>query len=610
MNSWPIRWASVIEARVVATHGRRRDHGAAAEVGAETTLGDGAAAAVEADGRGAEPAADADGGWRRRVAACRGDEQEHREPGRQRRRGIVTVTSGRIVPRWPWPCEQTRRAAPRVTRRCDLSRSRSRRAIRPLDVVTSGRVAAQAPRRPSDRPSWRIARTSIRESEEARCRWLDCDAWPIPIGIVAAVLLVALFNPWVKIDEGHPPPGADDRASGCRSSLLLVVLFEDRKEPEAADVEIEGPRFARFLFSNTRAGLFWLPIRLFLGFAWLEAGWHKLTGGGWIDGGSRRSPASGRARSTSPSRVARRSATSGIATSSTSCCPATTRRGSRSLITFGEIAVGVGLLLGALTGVAAFFGALMNMSFLLAGSASTNPVLFTMAIGLILAWKVAGYYGLDRYLLPALGAPWRPRPGVQRRDGHRDSPGLSAGLIRVLAQQAGAQAGSRPALSVWSDRRSGMDRARTMLRTMTVHASSVAVPRLQPARPRRRRSRRSASAARPTASASPTRSHGSGPPLVVASCWLSHLQYDWQSPVWRHFLEQLGRARDGRPVRRARLRDVRLDRRRLLARGPPRRPRGGRRRGRARAVRAARDVRRLGRRAGLRDRPPGARHAG
>ena len=34
--------------------------------------------------------------------------------------------------------------------------------------------------------------------------------------------------------------------------------------------------------------------------------------------------------------------------------------------------------------------------------------------------------------------------------------------------------------------------------------------------------------------------HGSGPPLIVASCWLSHLQYDWQSPVWRHFLDQLG----------------------------------------------------------------------
>jgi pimeloyl-ACP methyl ester carboxylesterase/DNA-binding CsgD family transcriptional regulator len=34
--------------------------------------------------------------------------------------------------------------------------------------------------------------------------------------------------------------------------------------------------------------------------------------------------------------------------------------------------------------------------------------------------------------------------------------------------------------------------------------------------------------------------HGAGPPLVVASCWLSHLQHDWQSPVWRHFLDDLG----------------------------------------------------------------------
>ena len=76
------------------------------------------------------------------------------------------------------------------------------------------------------------------------------------------------------------------------------------------------------------------------------------------------------------------------------------------LIVFGEIAVGLGLIFGCLTGIAAFFGALMNMSFLLAGSASTNPVLFTLGIGMILAWRVAGYYGIDRWLLPAVGTPW------------------------------------------------------------------------------------------------------------------------------------------------------------------------------------------------------------
>ena len=82
------------------------------------------------------------------------------------------------------------------------------------------------------------------------------------------------------------------------------------------------------------------------------------------------------------------------------------------------MAVGIGLLIGILTGFAAFFGALMNMSFLLAGSASTNPVLFTLAIGLMLAWKVAGYYGVDRYLLPMLGTPVASR--TRRRPARRD----------------------------------------------------------------------------------------------------------------------------------------------------------------------------------------------
>lgn len=35
--------------------------------------------------------------------------------------------------------------------------------------------------------------------------------------------------------------------------------------------------------------------------------------------------------------------------------------------------------------------------------------------------------------------------------------------------------------------------------------------------------------------------HGSGPPLVVDSCWLSHLQHDWSSPVWHHYLVEWGR---------------------------------------------------------------------
>ena len=34
---------------------------------------------------------------------------------------------------------------------------------------------------------------------------------------------------------------------------------------------------------------------------------------------------------------------------------------------------------------------------------------------------------------------------------------------------------------------------------------------------------------------------GSGPPLVKAANWLSHLEFDWNSPVWRHWIVELSR---------------------------------------------------------------------
>jgi thiosulfate dehydrogenase (quinone) large subunit len=201
---------------------------------------------------------------------------------------------------------------------------------------------------------------------------------------------------------------------------LLVVLFGSRKEPGATDIEIESPAVARFLFSNSRAGLLWLPIRIFLGIAWLNAGLHKLVDPDWHDG---------TALTAYWDRV--------VAIPEAPARPAITYEWYRDFIqllldgghagwfgwaiTLGEIAVGVVLIIGMLTGIAAFFGALMNMSFLLAGSASTNPVLFTLAIGVILAWRVAGYYGVDRYLLPKLGTPWRPGPV--------GPPGESGGVV-------------------------------------------------------------------------------------------------------------------------------------------------------------------------------------
>jgi thiosulfate dehydrogenase [quinone] large subunit len=230
----------------------------------------------------------------------------------------------------------------------------------------------------------------------------------VPIGVIAALFLFLLVNPWLVLEAGTIRQVVTV-AFWVSFILLLVALFEDRRGAESTEVEVEGPAFARFLFNNSRAGLFWLPIRLFVGFSWLESGWGKLTDpdNAWLGGGA-----------------ALRGYWERAADIPEGGRPPITFEWYRDfinlllengaegwfsyLIVFGELAVGLGLILGALTGVAAFFGAFMNMSFLLAGSASSNPIMFTLAVGLMLAWKVAGYYGVDRYLLPRLGTPWRP----------------------------------------------------------------------------------------------------------------------------------------------------------------------------------------------------------
>ena len=169
--------------------------------------------------------------------------------------------------------------------------------------------------------------------------------------------------------------------------------------------EFQDPPVARFLFSNPRSAWLWLVIRLYLGYEWITAGLHKM-GPEWLNGGTAlkgfwmnavKVPEQGKPP------IAfdwyRNFIQFMLDTQSYTWCA--------KLVAFGEVLIGVGLILGAFVGIAAFFGALLNWNFIMAGAASTNAVLFTLAILLMLAWKVAGYVGLDYYLLPLLGTPWR-----------------------------------------------------------------------------------------------------------------------------------------------------------------------------------------------------------
>lgn len=176
---------------------------------------------------------------------------------------------------------------------------------------------------------------------------------------------------------------------------------------EKGYVLIQDPPIAQFLFQNSKAAAIWLVVRLYVAWDFWEAGWHKLNDPAWMGpGGEGILGFWTRAAGVTPTGA-----------------PVITYGWYRAfiqflidsnaapwfskLITFGELAVALGLAVGALVGIAAFFGALMNMSFLMAGTVSTNPVLFLAGVLLILAWKNAGYLGVDRYLLPALGTPWK-----------------------------------------------------------------------------------------------------------------------------------------------------------------------------------------------------------
>jgi len=86
--------------------------------------------------------------------------------------------------------------------------------------------------------------------------------------------------------------------------------------------------------------------------------------------------------------------------------------------TLGELAIGIALILGLFTGLAALAGLTLNMVYMFTGSAGVNPAYMILEVPLILAWRNAGYLGLDRY---ALNGAWL-RSHFSRlndRSGHR-----------------------------------------------------------------------------------------------------------------------------------------------------------------------------------------------
>src|SRR5512141_311523 len=137
---------------------------------------------------------------------------------------------------------------------------------------------------------------------------------------------------------------------------------------------IEDPPLARFLFSDVRMAWLWTVVRVLIGISWLQAGLHKVGDPGWMQtgdalkgfwAGALAIPDGGK------SKIAfdwYRQFLQGLMDSGSYVWFA-------KLVAVGELLVGVALIVGAFVGIVAFFGAFMNWNYIMAGTASTNPLL-------------------------------------------------------------------------------------------------------------------------------------------------------------------------------------------------------------------------------------------
>ncbi|GAE32487.1 DoxX family membrane protein [Halalkalibacter hemicellulosilyticus] len=159
--------------------------------------------------------------------------------------------------------------------------------------------------------------------------------------------------------------------------------------------------FGQFLRENKIAAGIMMFLRLYLGWSWLTAGWGKVTGdfhaGGYLQG-SVANPVMSGEEVVYPTYVA---FLESFAIPNADVFSV--------VVAWGELLVGLGLLLGVLTSAAAFFGVVMNMSFLFAGTVSTNPLMILVAMFIMAAGANAGRYGGDRWVLPYLRNVFRFR---------------------------------------------------------------------------------------------------------------------------------------------------------------------------------------------------------
>ncbi|MEC0268192.1 DoxX family membrane protein [Paenibacillus anseongense] len=154
----------------------------------------------------------------------------------------------------------------------------------------------------------------------------------------------------------------------------------------------------KWLRENKYAAMLLTLVRLYVGWAWIVAGWHKITGEKAFD-------ATGYLKGAIAKPVLETGTTDLVYGNFVAFLKnfALPHVGIFNVvIPWGELLVGLGLLLGALTTTAVFFGLIMNFMYMFAGTVSTNPWLVLLGFIVLAAGANAGKFGVDHLILPYL----------------------------------------------------------------------------------------------------------------------------------------------------------------------------------------------------------------
>jgi thiosulfate dehydrogenase [quinone] large subunit len=193
--------------------------------------------------------------------------------------------------------------------------------------------------------------------------------------------------------------------------LALVLAFvqygQERSTLAAVSTNerFPEPPISRFFLGSDGSSILWFVVRMYVGAEWFLAGWEKVISPAWGVSGI---GISGFVKGALAKTAGANPAVQGWYAWFLHNMVLPSAGFFSILITLGELAVGLGLLFGVLTGIAAGFGVLMNMNYLLAGTVSTNPILGMFGLFLVISWRVCGWIGADRWLLPLVGMPWKP----------------------------------------------------------------------------------------------------------------------------------------------------------------------------------------------------------